>query len=145
MPVPPRARYLNYTSVPFVGADRENLLPTEAGTFPFSCLRLKNKEKSFDSPRKARRRFALSSKTLRLFVRIGRIELPSHPWQGRVLPLNHIRNNLRTVYPESGNKTTEPFVGILTLFAPVVKWISRQASNLLLGVRIPPGAHERSE
>jgi hypothetical protein len=24
-------------------------------------------------------------------VRIGRIELPSHPWQGCVLPLNHIR------------------------------------------------------
>ena len=27
-----------------------------------------------------------------LDVRIGRIELPSHPWQGRVLPLNHIRS-----------------------------------------------------
>ena len=26
------------------------------------------------------------------FVRVGRIELPSHPWQGRVLPLNHTRN-----------------------------------------------------
>ncbi len=25
-------------------------------------------------------------------VRVGRIELPSHPWQGRVLPLNHTRN-----------------------------------------------------
>lgn len=25
------------------------------------------------------------------FVRIGRIELPTRPWQGRVLPLNHIR------------------------------------------------------
>ncbi len=25
------------------------------------------------------------------FVRVGRIELPSHPWQGRVLPLNHTR------------------------------------------------------
>ena len=24
-------------------------------------------------------------------VRIGRIELPPHPWQGRVLPLNYIR------------------------------------------------------
>lgn len=24
-------------------------------------------------------------------VRVGRIELPSHPWQGRVLPLNHTR------------------------------------------------------
>ncbi len=24
-------------------------------------------------------------------VRIGRIELPTRPWQGRVLPLNHIR------------------------------------------------------
>lgn len=26
-------------------------------------------------------------------VRVGRIELPSHPWQGRVLPLNHTRLN----------------------------------------------------
>ena len=26
-----------------------------------------------------------------LSVRIGRIELPTRPWQGRVLPLNHIR------------------------------------------------------
>ena len=26
-----------------------------------------------------------------LMVRPGRIELPSHPWQGRVLPLNHDR------------------------------------------------------
>gem|GEM_PF-2417112 len=26
-----------------------------------------------------------------LYVRPGRIELPSHPWQGRVLPLNHDR------------------------------------------------------
>ena len=25
-------------------------------------------------------------------MRVGRIELPSHPWQGRVLPLNHTRN-----------------------------------------------------
>lgn len=25
-------------------------------------------------------------------MRLGRIELPSHPWQGRVLPLNHNRN-----------------------------------------------------
>jgi hypothetical protein len=25
------------------------------------------------------------------FVRVGRIGLPSHPWQGRVLPLNHTR------------------------------------------------------
>ena len=29
-----------------------------------------------------------------LFVRAGRIELPSRPWQGRVLPLNHARNIL---------------------------------------------------
>jgi hypothetical protein len=26
-----------------------------------------------------------------LYVRIGRIELPSYPWQGHVLPLNHTR------------------------------------------------------
>ena len=33
---------------------------------------------------------------------------------------------------------------MITLFhAPVVKWISRQASNLLLGVRIPPGAQNK--
>ncbi len=25
------------------------------------------------------------------FVRVGRIELPSRPWQGRILPLNHTR------------------------------------------------------
>ena len=33
----------------------------------------------------------LNSASLHL-VRVGRIELPSHPWQGRVLPLNHTRN-----------------------------------------------------
>jgi hypothetical protein len=27
-------------------------------------------------------------------VRVGRIGLPSRPWQGRVLPLNHARNNI---------------------------------------------------
>ena len=27
-----------------------------------------------------------------VFVRIGVIETPTHPWQGRILPLNHIRN-----------------------------------------------------
>ena len=27
----------------------------------------------------------------RFVVRAGRIGLPSHPWQGRVLPLNHAR------------------------------------------------------
>ncbi len=26
-----------------------------------------------------------------IFVRVGRIELPSRPWQGRILPLNHTR------------------------------------------------------
>ena len=33
-------------------------------------------------------------------VRPGRIELPSHPWQGRVLPLNHdrIHNNLAQIF-----------------------------------------------
>lgn len=30
------------------------------------------------------------------FVRVGRIELPSHPWQGRVLPLNQHR--IETLY-----------------------------------------------
>ena len=30
-----------------------------------------------------------------VIVRVGRIELPSHPWQGRVLPLNHTRNFLQ--------------------------------------------------
>ena len=25
-------------------------------------------------------------------VRVGRIELPFHPWQGRVLPLNYTRS-----------------------------------------------------
>lgn len=32
-------------------------------------------------------------------VRIGRIELPTRPWQGRVLPLNHIR--LRYIFSHS--------------------------------------------
>jgi hypothetical protein len=27
-------------------------------------------------------------------VRVGRIELPSRPWQGRILPLNHTRISL---------------------------------------------------
>ena len=30
---------------------------------------------------------------LSLKVRAGRIELPSRPWQGRVLPLNHARKS----------------------------------------------------
>src|SRR3989338_11319082 len=33
-----------------------------------------------------------------LLVRPGRIELPSHPWQGRVLPLNHDRAEKMLVY-----------------------------------------------
>ena len=46
----------------------------------------------FDSPRRTLERPALSSTIfVKLFVRIGRIELPTRPWQGRVLPLNHIR------------------------------------------------------
>ena len=38
-------------------------------------------------------------------MRVGRIELPSHPWQGRVLPLNHTRNapgGIRT--PNNGSE-----------------------------------------
>ena len=33
-----------------------------------------------------------------VFVRLGRIELPSHPWQGRVLPLNHNRKIYNFVF-----------------------------------------------
>lgn len=32
------------------------------------------------------------------FVRVGRIELPSRPWQGRILPLNHTRAFIVEVY-----------------------------------------------
>ncbi len=35
----------------------------------------------------------LSQAVQKVVVRLGRIELPSHPWQGRVLPLNHSRKN----------------------------------------------------
>ena len=35
---------------------------------------------------------------LKMFVRIGRIELPSYPWQGYILPLNHTRMNYIIVY-----------------------------------------------
>lgn len=31
---------------------------------------------------------------------------------------------------------------LLGNFAPVVKWISQQSSELSLGVRIPPGAQQ---
>jgi hypothetical protein len=31
-------------------------------------------------------------------VRLGRIELPSRPWQGRILPLNHSRNCVVIAY-----------------------------------------------
>ena len=36
--------------------------------------------------------------TYKFGVRVGRIELPSHPWQGRVLPLNHTRNKSNITY-----------------------------------------------
>ena len=36
-----------------------------------------------------------------MFVRIGRIELPFHPWQGRVLPLNYTRL-VELVYQKKG-------------------------------------------
>lgn len=48
----------------------------------------------FDSPRE--HTLALPAKSVarkaRFVVRVGRIELPSRPWQGRILPLNHTRN-----------------------------------------------------
>ena len=34
----------------------------------------------------------------RPIVRVGRIELPTQPWQGRVLPLNHTRNFVFKLY-----------------------------------------------
>src|SRR3989338_7844087 len=34
---------------------------------------------------------ALKKPSIFILVRVGRIELPSHPWQGRILPLNHTR------------------------------------------------------
>lgn len=36
--------------------------------------------------------YILLQKTTFDSVRIGRIELPPRPWQGRVLPLNNIRS-----------------------------------------------------
>ncbi|KKS39325.1 MAG: hypothetical protein UU98_C0002G0041 [Parcubacteria group bacterium GW2011_GWD2_42_14] len=31
-------------------------------------------------------------------VRVGRIELPNHPWQGRIIPLNHTRGSRIVIY-----------------------------------------------
>ncbi len=45
---------------------------------------------------------AHSESGLLYFVRPGRIELPSHPWQGRVLPLNHDRRLLLLQYSRRG-------------------------------------------
>ena len=47
---------------------------------------------AFRLPTQAKQ-FACSThkKHLRCFVRVGVIETPSQPWEGRVLPLNHTR------------------------------------------------------
>lgn len=48
---------------------------------------------AFDSPPEVKHK---SPNALRpgfvFYVRAGRIELPTHPWQGCILPLNHARN-----------------------------------------------------
>jgi hypothetical protein len=56
---------------------------------------------TFDSPREQSSLLALPARAKRpegrfAFVRVGRIELPSQPWEGRVLPLNDTRNVFNT-------------------------------------------------
>ncbi len=46
--------------------------------------------------------FSFISKQITV-VRAGRIELPSRPWQGRVLPLNHARNFKQNLKISSAN------------------------------------------
>ena len=46
---------------------------------------------------------AFVSKSICLIVRVGRIELPPHPWQGRVLPLNDTR--VKTILIENTEKS----------------------------------------
>lgn len=53
---------------------------------------------------------------INVFVRIGRIELPSHPWQGRILPLNHIRRASFIVHlPGLEPRTTVPKTGVISI------------------------------
>ena len=57
-----------------------------------SAFRFSTQAKKFAcSTRTAKVKTALFGR-LTLAVRVGRIELPSHPWQGRVIPLNYTRN-----------------------------------------------------
>ena len=65
-----------------------------AGSSPAGCT--KSKEKPLQT-----RGFSFS-------VRVGRIELPSRPWQGRVLPLNHTRKLTLLQYQFSPIKTRKP-------------------------------------
>ena len=73
-------------------------------------------------------------------MRLGRIELPSHPWQGRVLPLNHGRKYpteyLSIDYTEKSekHKISSPNIYSFWFFdnlrydcvtAPVVQWIGQ--------------------
>ena len=92
-------------------------------------------------------------------MRSRRIELLSHPWQGRVLPLNQPRYLFITNMDYSIFKDKMQFCGfnlinqsifvnnhnlciLHIVYAPMVKWISRRSSEPLLGVRIPLGAQK---
>ena len=67
------------------------------------------------------------------------IETPSLPWQGSVLPLNHARNAQN--HSRNDNNTKAVTCAIVETHAPVVKRISRDASDVVLWVQILPGAH----
>lgn len=64
------------------------------------CACSRNIAPPFDSPQRARRRSSLPFFAFCVHsVRAGRIELPTRPWQGRIIPLNHARDpaHIRTL------------------------------------------------
>ncbi len=57
---------------------------------------------------KIRTKTRLSVFVLLFYVRIGRIELPSDPWQGSVLPLNYTRKPLNIILNRLLNQEVLP-------------------------------------
>ncbi|MEY2664592.1 MAG: hypothetical protein RIT04_400 [Candidatus Parcubacteria bacterium] len=72
-----------------------------------------------------------------IFVRAGRIELPSHPWQGCVLPLNHARIRYNNVQDYS-----VPFYFLLLTGAPGGIRTPNNGSEDRYDIHFTTGAYE---
>ena len=76
-----------------------------------------------------------------VFVRDGRIELPTSAWKADVIPLNQSRLLKQTYYSIKNKLVSISFIIMYNLTnALVVKWISQRSSEPLLQVRVLPRA-----